>query len=158
MHKHGCSKICPDVKSRSVFFVFFAESYFQECYSDPYAYTAIDEASRNSHCVVHFVQILFFFFSFSRAALLQTGISYLECRANIKRITATLPAIRANENFDDGRPAMCVRLGDFLKHALFGGPVLGEHRFHQHRHLSSCVRGAGTLGLGWTLRRRWLVR
>lgn len=158
MHKHGCPKICPDVKSRSVFFFFFLQN--------PIFRNVIRILTRTLPLMRHQeIATAWFtlsrycsFFFFSRAALLQTGISYLECRANIKRITATLPAIRANENFADGRPAMCVRLGDFLKHALFGGPVLGEHRFHQHRHLSSCVRGAGTLGLGWTLRRRWLVR
>lgn len=60
-------------------------------------------ASRNTHSVVRLVQTLFFSLSLSRATLLQKGISYAKCRANIKGITTTLLAIRANENFGPPR-------------------------------------------------------
>lgn len=82
---------------------------------DSFACSVIRLTLRNTHSVVHFVQILFLFF-FISFSLFQSsyaaakGHIVLKCRANIKGITATLVAIRANENFGEGRPAVWVWL------------------------------------------------
>lgn len=57
--------------------------------------------------------VLIFFISFSlfqSSYAAAKGHIVLKCRANIKGITATLVAIRANENFGEGRPAVWVWL------------------------------------------------